>query len=329
MKTILSLLMATCLLGLSQLAPAAEKTDKLDEAIDKLLQGKGQWSEAMIRVSWAGAVFGRGQGRSAVVYGRGLGIWKRSTQFKLSKKELQSLLKLVKESKFDTMKKSYGGNPRGGRIRGAPEFLQGQVSLTIGSVTKSVTQLGGGEQSQELKKLATGLLDVCEKAAKNNPVTAASLGEGLKKLSKEELLPETFSVLVHRVIQKRDNAPKEEGFLLRINGRTVTTRRRITGKGIGPEHRLELTPKQFQAILKVIAENEPEKFPVNMWAKFYTDFNVNLLQHRKSMQARQFARLTPQTHGEKQKQFDRIFARMQKLHQQVLKEGKKVEPMQR
>ncbi|MFQ5733643.1 MAG: hypothetical protein ACE5KM_17030, partial [Planctomycetaceae bacterium] len=58
--------------------------------------------------------------------------------------------------------------------------------------------------------------------------------------------------------------------------------------------------------------------------RHYTDFNVTVLNHRKSMQARRFARLTPQTHGEKQKQFDRIFTAMQKLHQRVVKEGKAV-----
>ena len=316
-----------CTLALSLTADAEPKKPAIEEQCQKLLQGKGDLKDCYLNVHWANRQ-GQFRARSAVVHGKGLGIWKSSTQFKLTKDEIQSLLKIVVRHRMSGLKKSYGGFPRGGRpIRGAPEVLVGSVQVRIGSVTQSCSQLGGGVQSAELAKLADDLLTVCENAAKKNPVTAATLGEGIAKLANEQLLPETLSVLVHRVLFK-NAMPGEEGFLMRMEGRTVTTRRRPQ-KGMGPEVRLELSPKEFQEVVKILKENEPGQFPVNLWAQYYTDFNVTILNHRKSMQARQFARLTPKTHGEKQKQFDRIFAAMEKLHQKVLKEGKAVKQVQR
>lgn len=307
-------------------AHAAPAKPKIDAELDKLLAGKRPLKDFTLNVRWTTRVGGF-RARSAVVYGKGVGIWRGNTQFKIAAKEIRQLVKTLKDQKFSSLKRNYGGFGRGGaggpRL-GRPEVLVGAVSVRIGDTHAGSIQAGGGEQSAALAKLADTLLTICEKAAKRSPVTAASLDAGLSMLAKGDLLPETFSLLVHRLIM-RGGKPGEEGFLLRMQGRTVTTRRRPKGK-IGPEVRLELTEKQYRKVLDLLVKNEPGKFPVNLWAQHYTDFNLTVLNHRKSMQARQFARLTPQTHGEKQKQFDRIFAAMQALHQRVLKEGKEVPP---
>ena len=52
---------------------------------------------------------------------------------------------------------------------------------------------------------------------------------------------------------------------------------------------------------------------------------MNVLQFRKSMQARQFARLTPKTLGEKQKAFDEIYAALEKLSTRALSKGKVIQ----
>ena len=321
MKSALLAAIVTASFGSTALAAPAQPD--VEAELGKVLAGKRPASDVFLSVHWATRVGGF-RSRSAIVYGKGVGIWQRNTQFQIDKKGVRQLLKTLKDHKFSKLKRSYGGNPRGGRLRGAPEFLMGSVTVRIGAAHWGSNQLGGGEQSAALAKLADALLTVCEKAAKTNPVKAASLGTGLSMLAKGDLLPETCSILVHRLIM-RGGKPGEEGFLMRIKGRTITTRRRPPGK-LGPEVRLELSDKEYRKLLSLLVKNEPAKFPVNLWAKHYTDFNVTVLNHRKSMQARQFARLTPKTHGEKQKQFDRIFDALQALHQRVLKEGKKVPP---
>ena len=55
-----------------------------------------------------------------------------------------------------------------------------------------------------------------------------------------------------------------------------------------------------------------------------TEANVASHDSTIGRSARQFARLTPQTHGEKQKHFDAIYAVLAELHRRVLREGKPV-----
>lgn len=304
--------------------PAPNEPD-LNRLIDLVLNGKAQISDFQLHVHWAGQ-FGQFRGRDAVVYGKGVGILNRKTQFTLTKNQIHQLLTALKEGKLSALKRSYGGMAfpgRGGPVRRPPERLIGGVTVTIGGFTKSAQQMGGGEQSKALADLADSLLTICEKAAKANPVTAASLGVAIKKLSTGDLLPETMKILVHRIIQKQP-LNLSEGFLMRIEGRDVTVQRRIPKKGYGPKQKLVLSNKELRKLTEMLAKNQPDQFPVNLWAKHYTDFNVEVLQHRKSMQARQFARLTPKTHGEKQKQFDRIFESMEALAKRAFKEGKTV-----
>ncbi len=145
---------------------------------------------------------------------------------------------------------------------------------------------------------------------------ARDLDDGLHKIQSKELLPQTLRLLVHRLPE----GGKGEAFLMRLEARTVTSQER-SDKGYGPMRRLDLSDKDLAALLQVLIDNQAGELPINVWAEHYTDFVVGVLNHEKNMQARQFARMTPQTHGEKQKHFDAIYATLADLHRRVLKEG--------
>ncbi len=329
MKMITTFLMAACSASLLHAQDTTKKTipdakAPLTKILDLAQKGRLNPKEVKIYVQWVNQ-FGGFPGREATVYGRGVGILNRKTQFTIAQDKVLDALKLFAKFSFDKLKTRYGGfGGRGGIRRGVPERLLGQISITHRQTTKSVTQLGGGEQSKELAGLADALMTIFEKEAKNNAVTADSLGDALKKLGNGTLMPQTCSILVHRIIQKRP-LNQSEGYLMRIEGRTVTVQKRIPKKGYGPKSVLELSEKEFQALTTMIAKNDPSRFPPNLWAKHYTDFNVNVLQFRKSMQARQFARLTPKTLGEKQKAFDEIYAALEKLSTRALSKGKVIQ----
>jgi hypothetical protein len=291
------------------------------KALEELASGARKLDTFRLDVQWSG----EGRGRSVIVYGNGIGILNRDTQFRLNKEQLQELVRKLREAKFADLAERYGGmaRPMGGPALGVPVRLLGSVTVSIQGVSRGSTQLGGGEQSQELAKLASGLLDLCSTAAKNG-VQAMNLADGLKKIGSAELDPVTLHVLVHRLIEDPKKAPGEEGFLMRIEGAVVTTRTNTPGKGYGPEMRLELTRKQLEELAKLLIDNEAGGLPINLWAVTYTDFVVRVLNHEKNLQARQFAGKTPQTHGEQQKQFDRIYAALVEVHQKALKEGKPV-----
>jgi hypothetical protein len=131
-------------------------------------------------------------------------------------------------------------------------------------------------------------------------------------------------LMVHRLSEKTDDF-NGEFYLLRVDGRTVTSQQR-TAKGYETPFKLELSAKELAELLQVIVDADPARWPVNLWAATYTDFVVDVLGHEKNLQARQFTGMTPQTHGEKQKSFDRAYEAMVQLHRRALKEGKQTQP---
>lgn len=294
------------------------ETPDLTKLIADVLAGKIDRTKFRLDVTWSG----HSGGRAATVHGNGSGILNRKQQFQLKPEQVNDLLVLLDKAKFGSMKTSFGGIPfKGpGPRPGRPERLLGGVTVTINGKTRGSSQLGDGEQSKELAQLADALLNICEVTATKQSVSAASLTDGLKKIGTGELLPETFSVLVHRLIEKpMGNA---EGFLFRVEGNVVLTRTNKPGVGYGPVHRLELSREQLAELAKKLSDADPASFPVNLWAITYTDFRVGVLNFEKDLQARQFAGMTPEKHGEKQKRFDALYAYLEQLHQKALKEGK-------
>jgi hypothetical protein len=278
----------------------------------------------------AGRMEATWSGHTVVLYTAGsdagaIGVWDRSMQIRIAAPQTRKILDAFERAKFDAMPGSFGGLPKpaGGRALGRPERLIGSVTRTVNGKTHSVVQLQGGAQSEELAALAKEILDVCAEAAKTG-VTARDLKDGLQKIQKKVLEPEMVHLMVHRLSERLDDA-NGEYYLMRVEGRTVTTQQR-TAKGYATPVKLELTAKELADLLQTIIDADPASWPVNLWAPTYTDFVVGVLGHEKNLQARQFAGMTPQTHGDKQKAFERAYEAMVQLHRRALKEGKETPP---
>ena len=294
-------------------SPQAAEATAIERAMQELIAGKRGLEDVRLDVTWGG----RG---SVTIYGAGIGVWNRSRQFTLQNAELLALLKALDEGGFVNLKPSYGGQtrPLRGPVRGVPELLVGSVTLRAGDVTHASMQRGGGEQSKELAALAKRILDACEDTALEG-VMADSLADGLGKLAAGKLHPLTMSLLMQR-IENEGRGPN--GWILRVNGRQAEVQVR-SAAGISSPIRLELTDMQLDGLVTLLADQSAAELPINLYAADYTDFRVSVLQTEKSIQARKFARLTPATHGEKQKQFDRIFAALDALQQRIVHEGKR------
>lgn len=284
---------------------------KFHEAIGELLDGVRPLDSVRIDVTWSG--------RQLELHGNGVAFLDRKEQYRLPATEVRKALVQLFKSEFGRMADSFGGPPQGG-VRDIPVQLLGSVGVTIQGVTKGSTQLGGGEQSARLESLAKELLGLMAAQARTAVVTATSFADGLEKLGKGDLDPLALGILVHRLIEQ-PNQPGA-GFLMRIEGDKVTCQSHTREKGYGPTKTLTLPRKDLETLTKLLLESKVGEFPVNLWAVTYTDFNLRVLGMEKSMQARQFAGKTPQTHGEQQKQFDRVYAHLEGLAQRALREGK-------
>src|SRR5262245_6775802 len=106
--------------------------------------------EAKIDVFWAA--------RSVTLFvpghdGATAGIWNRDTQITLSRAQTKQIFDRLERARFDQMPPKYGGiaqrNTRGLAVS-RPEMMVDCVSVATATKSHSVTQLGEGEQSEEL-----------------------------------------------------------------------------------------------------------------------------------------------------------------------------------
>lgn len=255
--------------------------------------------------------------RALEVFGTGIGIWDRRSQFPFEKSQIQQSLRVFKESNFSGMPEKFGGTPQEETEPHKHAVrVTCRVSLNLNGISKQVVQLEEGEQSAGFKQLANRLLELSSGPAKDG-VAAESLDDGLAKLSDGRLSPEVLHILINRkpvASELKNGAP---GWILRISGREISVQKYLTHGGQGPVRHSQLDDSALRQLAIVLKDQNIESFPVNLYAEHYTDFSVQVLNHKKNIQARQFAGMTPETHREKQKSFDKIFQFLDELRKTV------------
>src|SRR5262249_29128524 len=131
------------------------------------------------------------------------------------------------------------------------------VSLSIDGLKHTVVQ-NEGERSAELAKLAAAIRRLCVDMAAGG-VGTANLAEGLQKVGKRELAPETFSATVRYRVDNNDFTSKESWYFI-VHGRTAWFGETY-GKGGDKRRRLELTQKELDQVIQVLVRNEAWTLP--------------------------------------------------------------------
>jgi hypothetical protein len=291
---------------------APTPSDRFAEELQRCARGGSSLDSVRIETQWLASP----GGSSAIVFGRGVGIWNRSMQFRLRRSDVAGILRVLREGGFASMPDHFGEAEGAGR-QDAPR-LKGRLSLRIGSMEKTVIQLVDGEQSKELATLAERTLAVCRGPAEKG-VAAANLAEGLRMLASRRLEPEVFELTLQR--RPRPGSGRTAR-LLRLEGRRVTSRAMPEGKVPPPARELDLSESAFASVLELLSANEAASLPINLFASEYTDLSVRVLDRSRLTTARQFLGTTPETHGEKQRAFDRIVGELARLEDEVQARGK-------
>jgi hypothetical protein len=247
--------------------------------------------------------------RSATVYSSGVGTWNGERQFTLPRQEMLSLLKEFQAARFARMPETYGT----GEELDADVELTCSVRLELEGTARQVVQLSRGEQSRELERLAERILEAAEAAGRSEP-GAASLTAGLAAIARGELAPELLTLHVLR----RSEAPgSATGWRLGLEGSKVSLERDPAPAGEKPRT-FRLPPAEVAELARQLAAARPEELPVNLWAPEYTDLEIRVLNYKRPLQARQFAGMTPSTHGELQQRFDRLWEILEGLRRRLL-----------
>lgn len=291
-------------------------SDAVTRALDKALARQG-WNDLLLESECQDD---DGRLRSATLYGSGVGIWNRDRQFTVPRERLLGLLEELRRGGFGPMRETHGGkdDPAPAATTGWGLEMICRVHLVLDGVDKQSFQLNEGRQSADLRALADRVLAVAEELGAQG-ISAASLDDGLSKVARGELAPETFRLqLQHQA--ENPNAP-EGGWMLRVQGDEAEVSRFTPAAGWTEPKRVRLSRAEIADLGRRLAEVHLEEMPANLYAPAYFDLEVQVLNRKRSLQARGFANVTPETHGEKQKRFDRVLAALEDLRKRAAGEG--------
>lgn len=294
-------------------AKAPADTDPLDAALEKRVAGQASLDDVEIDASWN---LEKGH-RSVRIWGSGLGVWEKTVQLRLSRKQVLSVLEMLLDARVGRIPQP-GAKPSV-PLANAPLQLRGELTVVAGDVRFHRQQVTRGEQSEPLAALVTRILEFSEKAAADG-IRASDLRDGLAKVADGTLAPQTFSAAVRRQATASTD-PGGESFLLRMEGRRVIDRLLPRGQPPQSARELTLSDAEFRKLVLRIREDDPESLPRNAYAPVYTDITVAVLGHDRNVPARAYLDVTAETHGEKQKAFDRLYGLFRELHERVQKEG--------
>lgn len=297
----------------------------LASALQEQLARGAPWRDLQIEVDCTTEV-----GRRAVrIFADGVAIWTDARQFSLSDSDVREVLTVFQASDFPHMQDVYGG--KGERADDdTPPSMQGKddadpvrvlcrAELTLAGQSKRVVQLQLGEQSAELRGLADAVLDLVEGSGQGG-MAAMDLDDGLAKIAAGALAPQTLTLLAYRGIEGAPAERAEAGWQLQLQGVQATTRT-LSPAGYGSPVMLQLKPAELAELMRALRAARIDSLPINLYAAQYTELALEVLDKKKKIRARQFARMRPSTHGEAQRRFDAAFGFLETLHERVIEKG--------
>jgi hypothetical protein len=298
--------------GLAAVEPEERRSeDTISAAIQKRIDGKASAEDVILDVVWPSAP---DLLTSYRIYGNGVGVYNRRTQFRLTKAEVMSLLKAAQAIRIDSLPLEIGESEKG-----EEREIKGRVTISVGGVSRAVRQVGE-EVSEPLSQLAATVLRVCEKPAQRG-ITVGSFDEAFRKLDEGALVPEVFEVVARRKTDHPGPGVAEEDWMVRVNGRHVLDRVSSKDKSPAVERELTLSDKEFRELVALVRASTPASLPQSLYATQYTGLHIQVLNQVRNIQARQFTGMAPTVHGERQKEFDRIVEWGAAMHQRALTSG--------
>jgi hypothetical protein len=247
--------------------------------------------------------------RSMQMFSGGATVWNRRTQITLPAETRSALLETLVSHRFSGFKARYGGSERLEKTEAAARVTC-RIHVEIADLKKSSVQLGGGEQSAQLAGLATALLDETEKHAVNG-VTPDNLQDALEKLNSGQLAPQ---VLQLRLVDLAEEGGSTTGSILQIRGGKMSHQAYSPGISVDSQVWNQLSPEQYPGLLAELQSAQLESLPGNLWSQDQTDFEIQVLGHKKLIIAKPFKRLHPGAEKAAQQRFNSLVRYLRALN---------------
>ncbi len=308
--------------GGSPVAGSPERDAELARRLDSLL------AEADPGPGWSVSIEAVGEKDRLVhrifLWGDGIGIWDNESQFRLEPPARREILRSFRDQGFCRMNDDLF--QPGSGLRGSPgaPVQQQAIKLQIGGVTKTVTHtvpsLGRyrdvEEAARPLREIVRVARTVCEGPASRG-IRASDLADGLSKVEARRLA----DVAVHLFVNRLEDSGAH-GWLVRVDGRRVTTQVSTKGKGWAPPVEIRLPDDEFLELVRSVSAARPGAFPKNLYDEGYTDLTLSVLNRSVNVQARPFSGMDPKAQEEIRRAFRAVVVAARKMHEKALLEGK-------
>lgn len=266
--------------------------------------------------------------RSVELFGTGVGIWERGRQFAAGATTVDATIRRLLAAGFASFEPLYGKRkgdegPREVPQRVQPPLVVCRIAVTIGGVRKQVVQVDEGERFEPLLELARGILDLCAPLAEQG-IEVTSLEDGLDRMARGALAPESWQLLLHVVPERRRGGDPGPGLWLKLEGIRARARPVDAGGRFGELRETELTREEVSGLARELGGERPGELPSNLWAEHYTSLSLRVLDRSHSIQARRFAGMAAGTHGERQRRFDRVVGLLGGIYERVRRDGRVV-----
>ena len=236
--------------------------------------------------------------RSLELFPSGVAVWGGNTQIGLAGEIRSRMIASLVRYDFAHMETVYGGGkgPAKGALR-----ITCRVELEIAGATRTSVQLADGELSAELAGLADSLLDLAEPEA-DHGISAADLGDGLRKLANGTLAAETLQLRFVRL-------PKAgEGEIVIVRDGEVSEKAYDPGTSIGEEVSRPVAGSDLEELVAALIAADVGSLPVNVWSEDHVELEVQVLGHRTAVVGRDFERLRSGGADPARERFGRLVA---------------------
>ena len=266
-----------------------------------------------LRVEVGGRV-SRGPAQLSLL-GQGVGVWSRSRQIAVPETKEREILSLLLESNFAGLDRVYGGRERDRR---QPPVVRHSIAVEIDDHAKISVQLVAGEQFAPLAGLVEHLLAVGEELAASG-LEAPDLATGLARVADGTLSTAVWSL----VAQSLPGVPEpcDAGrFWLRLDVRRFEAAPAGCDGALGERRRLELPDSELRELATLLASRATALQSSTARATEPFELAVEVLAHRRSLQAR------PQSRSgiEHTESLDQLHDTLRQLANRVLRDGRPV-----
>jgi hypothetical protein len=236
----------------------------------------------------------QGKGQSLTLHGDGILFWNEERQVHMPAATVSQAVAALETARFASMPDSFGTGKR---------WLRHRVRVRTTGGSKEVYQVIKGERSAELEALVNRLFEITQPAP-DAGVAVTSLADGLRKIASGELEPRALSLVLDR---RTGPGAAASGWLARVQESQLSRAPIVSGRHGAPAT-AALPPETLRGLAAALADQDLVSLPANVYSIDYTHLKVEILRWSKDVEARQYAGMTPRTHGAAQERYDRLYS---------------------